>query len=96
MQPFSRGVLVDKNGNVEPLSHEQVELRTARSWRSEGGISYPVAWTLKVPAHALDLRIEAAFDEQEMPLTVRYWEGAVTVAGSQQGVGYLELSGYTQ
>jgi len=95
-QPFSSGVLVGRNGNVLALSHEQVELRPVRNWSSDRGTDYPVAWTLKVPAQALDLRIEAAFDEQEMPLTVSYWEGAVTVTGSRQGVGYLELSGYAR
>jgi len=96
MQPFSSGVLVMRNGDAVPLSHEQLELEPVRRWRSDRGTDYPVAWSLKIPGHALDLRIEAAFDEQEMPLTVRYWEGAVTVSGSQQGVGYLELSGYTR
>jgi predicted secreted hydrolase len=24
-----------------------------------------------------------------------YWEGAVTYSGSQHGVGYLEMTGYT-
>ena len=95
-QVFSSGVLVGRHGRVEPLSHQQVDLKPVRSWRSEQGADYPVAWTLKVPAHGLDLRIEAAFDGQEMPLTVRYWEGAVTVAGSARGVGYLELSGYAR
>jgi predicted secreted hydrolase len=95
-QPFSNGVLVKPDGRVIPLSPEQVELKPIRSWRSDEGTNYPVAWALAVPDHALDLRIEAAIDDQEMDLTVRYWEGAVTVEGSQQGVGYLELSGYTQ
>lgn len=96
MQAFSSGVLVNRAGDIESLSHEQLELKPVRSWTSNQGTDYPVAWILKVPGHALDLRIEAAFDEQEMPLTVRYWEGAVDVSGSQQGVGYLELSGYAQ
>lgn len=94
MQEFSSGILVNRQGESAPLSHDQVELKPVRSWTSKQGTDYPVAWALKVPGHALDLHIEAAFDEQEMPLTVRYWEGAVNVSGSQQGVGYLELSGY--
>jgi len=93
-QRFSRGVLVEHDGTIEALSHHQVELRPLRHWTSDTGNRYPVAWHLRVPGHDLDLRVEAAFDAQEMPLTVRYWEGAVRVTGSAQGVGYLELSGY--
>ncbi|MCB1873399.1 MAG: lipocalin family protein, partial [Gammaproteobacteria bacterium] len=40
--------------------------------------------------------VEASFDDQEMDLSVRYWEGAVVVneAGARIGQGYLELTGY--
>ena len=95
-QRFSKGVLVNPDGTVVTLSYDQVELHPIRHWESPDGTRYPVSWNLRIPAHNLDLRVEAAFDAQEMPLTVRYWEGAVTVAGNQQGVGYLELSGYAK
>ena len=95
-QSFSAGVLVDKGGGVIPLSLDQVDLNPTRHWQSGQGASYPVAWRLQAPDLNLDLQVEAAFDNQEMPLTVRYWEGAVDVSGSHTGVGYLELSGYAQ
>jgi predicted secreted hydrolase len=94
-QRFSSGVLIKPDGGVTSLSPEKVELRPARFWTSDRGNRYPVAWRMKVPDHELDLLIEAAFDDQEMPLTVTYWEGAVDISGSQRGVGYLELSGYS-
>lgn len=95
-QRFSRGVLVGKDGLISSLSNEQVELEPLRHWTSETGTRYPVAWKLRVPTHDLDLQVSAAFDAQEMPLTVQYWEGAVTVEGSHRGVGYMELSGYVR
>ena len=95
-QKFSSGILIGPDGSKTPLVPEKVDLRPTRLWKSPREISYPVAWRMRVPDHDLDLRIEAAFDEQEMPLTVKYWEGAVNVSGSQSGVGYLELSGYSQ
>jgi len=93
-QRFSRGVLVGPDGVVSQLLHNGTELDPVRYWTSDQGVRYPVAWNLRAPEQGLDLRIDAAFDAQEMPLTVRYWEGAVTVDGSHRGVGYLELSGY--
>ena len=39
-------------------------------------------------------RQQAALDDQLMQHSVRYWEGAVQVSGSETGRGYLELSGY--
>jgi predicted secreted hydrolase len=42
------------------------------------------------------LRIKPLLDDQEMDLSVRYWEGAVAVYEGDVlvGRGYLELAGY--
>jgi hypothetical protein len=55
-----------------------------------------VAEMQQIARQHIDLRIDAAFEDQEMRHTVRYWEGAVTVSGSHAGVGYMELSGYAR
>ena len=94
-QRFSKGVIVAADGQVTPLAHDQVELTVQRRWTAENGTTYPLRWRLHVPAHGLDLDVDAAFDDQLMDLAVHYWEGAVTVGGSHRGVGYLELSGYS-
>jgi predicted secreted hydrolase len=44
--------------------------------------------------------ITPLFSDQELDLAVRYWEGAVSVAGTADGrplggAGYVELVGYT-
>jgi predicted secreted hydrolase len=93
-QRFSRGVLVDADGDTQPLNFDAVQLSPTRTWRSDDGTSYPVAWRLRVPDRGIDLVVEAAFDEQLMRHTVTYWEGTVDVSGSHNGLGYLELSGY--
>jgi predicted secreted hydrolase len=93
-QRFSKGVIVGADGDVTPLTHDQVELSVQRQWKTADGVRYPLSWRLRVPEHGLDLAVDAAFDDQLMDLTVHYWEGAVVVGGSHSGVGYLELSGY--
>lgn len=95
-QPFSKGMLLDPQGRQHPLTFDDVSLTPLRHWQSEDGGRYPVAWRMQVPAHGLDLRVEALFDDQEMAHTVRYWEGAVAVGGTHSGRGYLELSGYAR
>ena len=91
---FSQGLLVDHDGAAQRLSIDQVDLRPTRLWGTDDGTRYPVEWRLSVPSHQLDLQVSAVFDAQEMPMTVRYWEGAVDVGGSHSGRGYMELSGY--
>jgi predicted secreted hydrolase len=97
---FSGGTITSAAGSVRRLDADAVTLRSTRSWTSETtGTDYPVAWTIAIPSAGLNLRIEPRLDQQEIDLTVRYWEGAVTVEGSAGGtsiggVGYLELAGY--
>lgn len=93
-QTFSRGVLIDRQGNVVALDLDNTNVAATGHWQNAEGARYPIAWRLQVPSEAIDLRVRAAIEDQEMDLSVRYWEGAVTVSGTQRGVGYLELSGY--
>ena len=93
-QAFSNGVLVNADGGEQRLGPDQVQLSPTRTWRTDDGVEYPLGWRMRIPGQGLDLQIDAAFDDQEMRHTVRYWEGAVKVTGSHAGVGYLELSGY--
>ena len=95
-QVYSKGVLVGPDGNAEPIDSADVELTPVRTWQSAEGSHYPVQWTLRIPRLGLELDVEAAFDDQEMHHTVRYWEGAVTIGGTHSGRGYLELSGYAR
>ena len=91
---FSRGILVEQDGNVHSLLPGQVTLTPLRYWQADDGTRYPVDWRLQVAEFQLDLEVRASFDDQLMDHTVHYWEGAVDVSGSHQGRGYLELSGY--
>lgn len=93
-QAFSKGVIVARDGSVQHLRLDDVDVRPIRQWSSDDQVAYPVAWRMRIPAHDLDLNVAAVFDDQEMHHTVRYWEGAVEVSGSHSGRGYLELSGY--
>ena len=95
-QEFSQGVLVDQQGRVQKLSLDNTRLTAVDAWTSPEGSRYPIGWQMQIPQHAIDINIEAAIADQEMSHTVRYWEGAVTVSGSHDGVGYLELSGYSR
>ncbi len=93
-QQFSQGILVNTNGQKQALSLDNTRLQANRFWKSDDGIEYPVSWQLSIPELDIALSIYAAFDNQLMNHTVRYWEGAVEVSGSHTGKGYLELSGY--
>lgn len=92
---FSAGTLVAADGSTEPLRREDVTINVLDTWTSpDGARTYPIEWQLRIPDRALDLHVEAYLPNQEVDLSVRYWEGAVHVQGLPSGRGYVEMTGY--
>jgi predicted secreted hydrolase len=102
IDPHSTGTMVDRSGRATPLRAAEYTLTPGRRWTSATTrASYPVEWTIAVPAAQLQLAVRAAVDAQEMTglSGVSYWEGAVEVTGTRNGQratgrGYLEMTGY--
>ncbi len=94
------GTLVDGAGVSRALAEDEVVLRVADTWSSSiDGTSYPSRWAVQLPEVALELDIVPLLADQELDLAVRYWEGAVAVTGTRDGLpvrgrGYVELTGY--
>jgi predicted secreted hydrolase len=97
---FSGGTLVAADGSGRRLGATEVELEAVDSWVSpRTGVRYPVRWRLRVPSAGVALELEPLVDDQEVDLSVRYWEGAVRASGRAgdqplQAEGYVELAGY--
>jgi len=96
IDPYSKGVLVDVAGNARRLSRDEVLAEPLDYWTSpRSGATYPARWRLRVPDEAIDLTLTPLLADQELPVTVVYWEGAVAISGSAMGSGYIEMTGYT-
>ena len=104
--PDTTGTLVDVDGGAHAVEWGGVHLRPGRRWRSAAtGAEYPVEWEVVTPGLDLRLDVRPRIDGQEVytedgRLPV-YWEGAVLVSGERRGrpvagVGYLEMTGYTE
>ena len=92
--PLSEGSLVDAAGRKTRLAAADFSLEPLARWTSPGGAAYPTRWRVRVPSQNIDVTVTAAIDASELDATVRYWEGAVDVAGSTAGTGFLEMTGY--
>ncbi|MCB1032760.1 MAG: carotenoid 1,2-hydratase [Acidobacteria bacterium] len=98
--PWSDGTLVDADGSAHRIEMKKVRLQELDHWRADDGVRYPSRWRLSLPNEALELTVLPRLADQELRLTVRYWEGAVTVSGTSRGnpvagAGYVELTGYS-
>jgi predicted secreted hydrolase len=98
---FSGGTLVDASGSRRRLGRDDVEVTPLRYWTSAAsGTRYPVEWRLEVPSAGIALELRPYVEDQELNLSVRYWEGAMRGEGAGTGGsrvlvdGYLELAGY--
>lgn len=59
-----------------------------------GARNLPTRWRVTLPDRGVDVTVEALNPDAWMAVSVPYWEGPVTVSGSHDGVGYLEMTGY--
>lgn len=95
-EPYRHAVRLWPDGRRSRASSNDLRLQAVAE-RQVAGRSLPLEWRLEWPSEALDLRVNAALDEQWMNLDFPYWEGRVNVlnpAGKATGKGYLEMTGY--
>jgi predicted secreted hydrolase len=103
--PASFGSVVAPDGSTTRLSAADATLEVLDTWRSpRSGAVYPAEWQLTIPGSDLSLRIRPRLADQELPVSIVYWEGSVMVEGEGAnadgvtqaitGRGYVELTGY--
>ena len=97
---FTTGSLIDPQGNKTTLNSEDVKLEVRDTWKSPHTNSiYPSKWTMRIPKANLTLDLATLFDDQEMAVSVQYYEGTMSVSGSMNGEdisgnGFIEMTGY--
>lgn len=99
--PLSKGTWVGADGRTRSLRPADWTLEVLDRWASPvDGTLYPSRWRLRVPAEGLDIEIVPLMADQEMNVTFRYWEGAVSFSGEGRdgvplsGRGFVEMTGY--
>ena len=98
--PFTGGTLVEADGSYRHITRNEVKLQVDDTWESPvSGAIYPSGWTLSLPGEDLELHVTPVMRNQELNVSVRYFEGAVDIEGTSNGqpiagVGYVELTGY--
>jgi predicted secreted hydrolase len=82
------------------LTRQDVIIKVLDFWQSpHSKVRYPARWHMSVSRQQLELDIVPLLNDQELNVSYRYWEGAVSIAGTKAGKtitgrGYVELTGY--
>ena len=96
----SSGSVVLADNSKIPLKMQDVTIKILDSWKSpHSKITYPSGWHLTIPGQNLEIEVVPLINDQELNVSYRYWEGAVSVNGTKNGKpisgqGYVELAGY--
>ncbi len=97
---FTTGALIDPQGEKVLLEPGDVTIEVLDQWKSPHTNSeYPSEWRVHIPKSDLTLDLATLFDDQEMAVSVQYYEGALSVSGSMNGEqisgnGFIEMTGY--
>lgn len=101
--PTSLATLIAPDGSTTRVPLSAVRFAATGAWTSPAShVRYPSGWRLTLPGAgpaAFDLTVQPLLAAQELRLSFRYWEGAVTATGTHGGLpvrarGYVELTGY--
>lgn len=94
--PHSAGSITDPDRTATPLDRDDLGIEVLDHWTSPAGTTYPSRWRLDIAGIDEPLTVVPVRADQELDVSVRYWEGAVNVlrAGETVGHGYVELAGY--
>jgi predicted secreted hydrolase len=100
LDPNSSGSAILADNSKQTLANQDVQIKVTEEWTSpHSKVTYPSGWQLSIPSQQLELDIKPLLKDQELNVSYRYWEGAVSMIGTKQGkpikgVGYVELAGY--
>jgi len=90
---YTFGTWITADGSARALTDTDITL-TPQETHTVAKRTLPTTWRVELPAEGVDVTIEAVNRDAWMALSVPYWEGPVTVTGSHDGRGYLEMTGY--
>lgn len=97
---FTTGSLISPEGKKTTINPSDVKLNVQDRWESPHSKSvYPSSWKMEIPKFDLTLNMSPLFPDQEMDVSVRYYEGTLSVSGAMNGEqitgnGFIEMTGY--
>ncbi len=100
IEPMASGTLVEPDGSLRHLTRDQFNIQVLSRWASQrSGATYPSRWAVSIPSADVQLTIEPLTADQEMRVSLVYWEGAVKISGRSNGKpvggkGFVEMTGY--
>ena len=90
---FASGNWISADGNTRQIGSADITM-TPKALTEIEGRKIPTTWDIAIAELALSITCVPLNPNSWMATSFPYWEGPVRFAGSHNGVGYLELTGY--
>lgn len=90
---YHSGTWIDADGTPHPLPSDALRITPLDSAQTSGP-QVPVRWRIEIPSRNLDITTDVLNEDAWMATLFPYWEGPITITGSHDGIGYLEMTGY--
>ena len=90
---YGSGKWIAPDGNAELLASADIDF-TPQVFTEIAGRKIPTNWRIAIPRRGLAIVCVALNPQSWMGTNFPYWEGPISLSGSHDGLGYLEMTGY--
>ncbi|MEO0821070.1 MAG: lipocalin-like domain-containing protein [Pseudomonadota bacterium] len=90
---YLTGNWIGRDGRSESLGRNTVSM-TPLERTDIDGRAVPTHWRIEIPSRDVTIETVPLNAQSWMDTSFEYWEGPIRFAGSHEGVGYLEMTGY--
>jgi predicted secreted hydrolase len=90
---FISGKWFSPEGNDRQIASAEI-IMTPKAVTEIAGRNIPTGWDIAIPEQKLSISCTPLNVKSWMGTRFPYWEGPIRFAGSHNGVGYLEMTGY--
>jgi len=90
---FFAGNWISPDGRSQQLDPGDIAMTPTATTRIVDR-TLPTEWKIAIASRHLEIAVTPLNPRSWMDTRFKYWEGPISVNGSQSGVGYLELTGY--
>ncbi|MEM1397084.1 MAG: lipocalin-like domain-containing protein [Pseudomonadota bacterium] len=91
---FYSGTLITPAGTASAINNGDIKIDPV-AVRNIRGDRVPVEWRVSIPTIGVEIKTKPLNPDSSMRLAFPYWEGPISFSGTHEGVGYLEMTGYT-
>ncbi|MGY4616866.1 putative secreted hydrolase [Bradyrhizobium sp. USDA 4472] len=92
-QDYPFGNWISASGSTQMIAGSDIRM-TPKATAEVAGRKLPLEWQIAIPSRSLSITCKPLNPGAWMGTGFSYWEGPISFAGTHDGVGYLELTGY--